>query len=435
MASNNLICDCGVIVKILKITLGIIVVAVIAIVGAAFLLPHTAEVERSVVIQADIDEVFSHVNSLQKFNKWSPWTASDPNMVIEYSGPSQGVGASMSWQSDVREVGSGTQTIIESIKNRRVESEVVFGDGGGGHSRVELVPVDDDVQVTWSFIMDFQGSPVTRYFGLALDRMLAPYFEQGLAELKRTVESLPLINTEEVRYSVGGVPLQGYIAYPKDAENAPGVLVVHEWWGHNEYVRKRADMLAKLGYVAFALDMYGEGKVAEHPKEANAFMMEVVNNADVARARFTQAFEILKNHSASDANKMAAIGYCFGGAVVLSMARSGVNLEGVVSFHGSLGGLSPVREGEVNAEFLVLNGADDPFVTDDQKATFKKEMDDAGLTYEFIDYPGVTHGFTNPGATEKGEAYSLPLKYDQTADEDSWQRMRTFLQEVFSEHP
>lgn len=417
--------------KIFKIAFGIIVVAVIALVGAAFLLPNTTEVERSTVIQADVDEVFSYVNSLQKFNKWSPWTARDQDMVIEYSGPSQGVGATMSWQSEIPEVGSGKQTIIESVKNRRVESEVILGDNRTGYSQIELLPENDGVQVTWSFTMDFQDNVVSHYVGLAIDSMLAPYFEQGLAELKRTVESLPLINTEEVRYSAGGERLQGYIAYPKDAENAPGVLVVHEWWGHNEYVRKRADMLAQLGYVAFALDMYGEGKVTEHPKEANAFMMEVVNNADVARARFTKALEMLKNHSASDATKMAAIGYCFGGAVVLSMARAGVDLDGVVSFHSSLGGLSPIHQGEVSAEFLVLNGADDPLVTDDQKATFKEEMKEAGLTYEFIDYPGVTHSFTNSEATEKGEAYGLPLKYDAAADEDSWLRMRAFLQDIF----
>lgn len=251
-------------------------------------------------------------------------------------------------------------------------------------------------------------------------------------EPKNPVDSLPLIKTEEVHYSVGDARLNGYIAYPKNAESAPGVLVVHEWWGHNEYVRGRAETLAELGYVALALDMYGDGKLAQHPKEANAFMMEVVNNAEVAQARFIRALEILKNHPASDADKVAAIGYCFGGAVVLSMARAGVGLDGVVSFHGSLGGLAPIAEGEVTAEFLVLNGADDPFITDQQKVAFKEEMEQAGLSYEFIDYPGAVHGFTNPGATEKGEVYGLPLKYDAEVDENSWARMQVFLQKVFN---
>lgn len=258
------------------------------------------------------------------------------------------------------------------------------------------------------------------------------YWLPNTTQTTRPAEPLPLIKTEEVRYSVGDTPLNGYIAYPHNADHAPGVLVVHEWWGHNEYVRKRAEMLAELGYVALALDMYGDGKLAQHPKEANAFMMEVVNNAEVAQARFTKALEILRRHPASDADKVAAVGYCFGGAVVLNMARTGIELDGVVSFHGSLGGLSPIAEGQVTAEFLVLNGADDPFVTEQQKAAFKEEMDKAGLSYEFIDYPGAMHGFTNPGATEKGEAYGLPLQYDPAADKDSWAKMQVFLQNVFN---
>lgn len=420
--------------NVIKIVLGIVVVAVIAIFSLAFLLPTSAEVKRSVIIQGEMDEVFTHVNSLKKVSKWSPWLARDRDTVFEYSGPDQGEGASMSWHSDKSDMGSGTQTIVASEKNRYVESALEFGEGGkggGGLTRFDLAPVGDGVQVTWSFITEFDGNPVTRYFGLAMDSMLAPYFEQGLAELKNTVESKPLIHTEEISYSVDGTELNGYIAYPENATNAPGVLVVHEWWGHNEYVRHRADALAQLGYVALALDMYGEGKNTEHPKEANAFMMEVLNNADVAQARFTKALQVLKNHRASNSEKTAAVGYCFGGAVVLSMARAGADLDGVVSFHGSLGGLSPINEGEVKAEFLVLNGADDPFVTPEQVEAFKAQMGDANLTYEFINYPGVTHGFTNPRATEKGEAYGLPLKYDAQADEDSWARMQAFLKDVF----
>lgn len=417
--------------KLVKIIFGVIVAVLVTIFAVAFMLPKTARMERSIVIQGDINDVYGYVNSLKKFSEWSPWTALDPNVTVEYSGPDEGVGAKMVWDSNVREVNSGMQTIIASEKNQHVQTELVFGDQGTGHASFELIPANDGVKVNWAFTTTFEGNPIARYFGLALEGMLAPYYEQGLAALKETVEALPAVQTEEITYSAGGAELTGYIAYPRNAENAPGVLVVHEWWGHNEYVRKRARLLAELGYVALALDMYGDGKVAEHPKEANAFMMEVVNNAQIAQERFLKAKDILQDHAASDPEKVAAIGYCFGGAVVLSMARAGVDLDGVVSFHGALGGLAPINKEDISAEFLVLNGGDDPFVTDEQEVEFKKSMDEAGVTYEFINYPGVVHAFTNPEATAKGEAYGLPLKYDQAADQDSWQRMQNFLQSLF----
>ncbi|MCR6653777.1 MAG: dienelactone hydrolase family protein [Cellvibrionaceae bacterium] len=132
-----------------------------------------------------------------------------------------------------------------------------------------------------------------------------------------------------------------------------------------------------------------------------------------------------------DPEKIAAIGYCFGGAVVLSMARSGVDLDGVVSFHGALEGLAPINQDGVKARFMVFNGAADPFVSEEAKQTFKTEMDGAGLTYEFIDYPGAMHTFTNPEADEKAATYGLPLKYDAAADQDSWQKTQEFFREIF----
>lgn len=411
--------------------MGVVLVVLGLLLALAFLLPSSAQVQRSAIIDGDIDEVFRYVNNLEKQNNWSPWLARDKGMEIDYSGPREGVGAIMVWTSEVPEVGSGTQTIVAAAENDYVESELTFGNAGGGRTRFDLEPVDEGVQVTWSFVSEFGNNPVARLVGLRLDSMIAPYFEQGLADLKTAVESSPLITTEEVRYDAGGATLEGYIAYPKNAENAPGVLVVHEWWGHTEYVRKRAEMLAELGYVAFALDMYGEGRVAEHPKEANAFMTEVISNAEVARARFTEALDVLRSHHASDPDKTAAIGYCFGGAVVLSMARAGVDLDGVVSFHGSLAGLAPINKGEVEADFLVLNGEADPMVTEEQKQAFKQEMDAAELDYQFVDYPGAMHGFTNPEASEMGEAYKLPLAYDAEADADSWAKMKVFLERIF----
>lgn len=417
--------------KAIKVIIGVVLAALLLLLVLAFILPSSAQVQRSAIIDAEMEQVFVYMNDLQRQNSWSPWLARDKGMAVEYSGPPQGVGAMMAWDSEIAEVGSGTQTIVASQPNEYVESELTFDDAAGGRTRFDLAPAADGVRVTWSYVSEFGNNPVARLVGLKLESTVAPHLEAGLSALKSAIESSPAITTEEIRYEANGTQLQGYIAYPENAKDAPGVLVVHEWWGHNDYVRMRADMLAELGYVAFAVDMYGEGKLANHPKEANAFMMEVINGADAAQVRFTKALELLKGHPASDPNKTAAIGYCFGGAVVLSMARAGVELDAVVSFHGSLAGLAPINEGEVTADFLVLNGADDPMVTEQQKQAFKQEMDSAELDYQFVDYPGAVHAFTNPDATEKGETYNLPLAYDAEADADSWAKMKSFLAQVF----
>lgn len=418
--------------KVLKILGVLVAVTIVLVVGGSFFLPGSVTVERSTVIKADAPTVFTYVNSLETFHGWSPWADLDPDMQVEFSGPKAGVGARMSWSSEVPDVGQGAQEIIVSEPDKRVVTALEFDGKKGGEAEFKLVPQDSATHLTWRFHADFGANPLQRYFGLIIDKMLGEQYDTGLAKLRQQVESLPSILTEEVRYSVGETQLTGYFAFPRNARQAPAVLVVHEWWGHNEYARKRADMLAQLGYVAFALDMYGDGKVTGHPKEANAFMMEVVNNAEAAKARFDKGLELLKQHPAADPQKVAAIGYCFGGAVAMSMARIGTDLDGVVSFHGALEGLAPVVPGAVKARFLVLNGADDPFISAEAKAAFKTQMDTAQLPYEFIDYPGAVHSFTNPDADAKGEAYGLPLKYDAEADRDSWQRMQAFFKEIFA---
>jgi len=237
---------------------------------------------------------------------------------------------------------------------------------------------------------------------------------------------------KEVSYRSGDTEMKGYLAYD-DAVNGkrPGILVVHEWWGLNNYARKRADMLAALGYTALALDMYGGGKTADHPEDAGKFSGAVRSNLDLMQARFNAAREFLNSQETVDPEKNAAIGYCFGGSVVLGMARIGADLDGVVSFHGGLGGLPPVT-GKVTARVLVANGADDPFNNADTLASFTKDMALAGGYFELINYPGAQHAFTNPGADALGEKFNLPLKYNAAADRDSWQKMQMFLASIFA---
>ena len=255
------------------------------------------------------------------------------------------------------------------------------------------------------------------------------------AAAQRTAEiAQSSIVTQELSYEVNGEQHTGFLAFDgaSDAKR-PGVLVVHEWWGHNDYVRDRAVQLAEMGYVALALDMYGSGKLAEHPDDAMAFMQAATADPAALQARFLAAKQLLTEHGATQADQVAAIGYCFGGAVVLNMARSGLDIDGVASFHGSLATPAPAEAGAVTAKVLVLHGEADPLVPPDQVAAFKAEMDAAGVDYEFVNYPEVLHGFTNPGATAKGEQFGLPLAYDEAADSDSWARLEMFFDEIWSD--
>jgi len=240
------------------------------------------------------------------------------------------------------------------------------------------------------------------------------------------------VTSQQVSYQSNGVTLQGYIAYQEEGDQAkPAVLVVHEWWGHNDYARRRAEMLAELGYVAFALDMYGDGKVANHPDDAKKFMHEAMSDQEAFKNRFLSALDYVSQQENVDSSNIAAIGYCFGGGVVLNMARMGVDLKGVASFHGSLATKTPAKQGQVTSQVIVFHGANDAFVPEQQLDDFRAEMLVADVQHEVVVYEAVDHSFTNPDADMFAEKYSMPLSYDEEADVDSWGRLQIFLQQVF----
>lgn len=241
------------------------------------------------------------------------------------------------------------------------------------------------------------------------------------------------IKTEAVNYSQGNVTLKGYLAYDDSIkEKRPAILVVHEWWGHNDYARRRARMLAELGYTALAVDMYGDGQKAEHPDDAGTFASKVsADMQGIGKTRFLAALDLIKNHPSVDPDKTAAIGYCFGGGTVLHMARFGVDLDGVVSFHGSLATDTPALPGAVKAKVLVCHGADDSFIPQEHINNFKAEMDSAGVNYQFKSYEGAVHSFTNPDADKLAEKFGMPIAYHEKADKQSWQDMTDFLKAIF----
>ncbi len=245
-------------------------------------------------------------------------------------------------------------------------------------------------------------------------------------EVSKTVS----IKTQEVDYTAGGVTMKGYVAFNDSLKGPlPVVMIVHEWWGLTEYPKMRAKQMAELGYFAFAVDMYGDGKTAETPDEAGALSKPFYGSMKVAGPRFEAALAKLSSFPNADTSRIGAMGYCFGGSMVLNMARTGEPLKGVVSFHGNLAG-EPANKDLLKAEVLVCHGDSDKFVSPSEVATFKKQMDSIGAKYIFKSYANATHAFTNPMADEKAKKYKMPIAYNPAADTASFNEMKAFFERV-----
>jgi dienelactone hydrolase len=240
-----------------------------------------------------------------------------------------------------------------------------------------------------------------------------------------------LIKTRVVDYKDGDVVLQGYAAWEDGfRDSRPGILVVHEWMGHGAYARRRAEQLAKLGYTAFALDMYGKGVYAKDHDEAGKLAGAFFTDRAAMRKRALAGLEQLKKMPFVEQDKLGAIGYCFGGAAVLELARAGTDLKGVVSFHGALATPTPATE-TPKAKILVLHGADDPNVSP-MVPGFIEEMKASKADWQLVEYGGAVHSFTVP---EAGTDTSKGAAYNKAADHRSWEAMRSFFEEAFSDKP
>ncbi|NVN92845.1 MAG: dienelactone hydrolase family protein [Desulfuromonadales bacterium] len=255
------------------------------------------------------------------------------------------------------------------------------------------------------------------------------YFFLLLAITGLAVNAEAAIQTKLIEYTQGDTVLEGYLAWDDvNAIKRPGVLVVHEWTGLGPYVKKRAEMLAKMGYVAFAADIYGKGIRPNNPADAARIAGIYKNDRPLLRVRASAGLEQLKRQKLVDTQRIAAIGYCFGGTTVLELARDGSDVKGVVSFHGGLSTPTPRDAINIKARVLALHGADDPFVKADEVAAFQDEMRKAAVDWQFISYGSAVHSFTNPGA---GSDNSKGAAYNEKADKRSWEAMKQFFAEIF----
>ena len=236
---------------------------------------------------------------------------------------------------------------------------------------------------------------------------------------------------KQIDYKAGKTTLKGYLFYDENkTKKSPGIIVVHEWWGNNAYSQKRAKMLAELGYTAFAADMYGNGLIVDNPGDAQKNAGVIYADAGLLKERMMAAYDVLVNSGFADPERIAAIGYCFGGTVVLNAASLGVPLDAVASFHGGLAGFK-ANPAIKNTHVLVCNGAADKFVSQEDKDNFKNQMNAAGAAYQFKEYEGALHAFTNPESTEAGKKFNMPIAYNAAADSDSWNDMKEFFSKYF----
>ena len=239
------------------------------------------------------------------------------------------------------------------------------------------------------------------------------------------------LKEETITYKLDSSTRNNFVVYDENVEGKrPAVLVIHEWWGLNDYAKMRVRELAKLGYIAMAVDMYGDGKMGDDPTAAQNLATPFYMKSETVKPIFDAALKKLKGFAQTDTTKIAAIGYCFGGAQVLNLAKMGEDLKGVVSFHGNLN-VVPANKGLLKAQILVCHGGADPFVPQTEVDQFKKQMDSIGAKYTLKVYEGATHAFTNPNATAMGEKFKLPIKYNAAADTASWKDMKDFFLQIF----
>lgn len=262
--------------------------------------------------------------------------------------------------------------------------------------------------------------------------ILISLFMLSISSIGNSGNLTPNIKEENVSYTLNGMTYKGFVAYDNNIKGKrPAILIVPEWWGLNDYVKMRVRKLAELGYIALATDVFGNGKIAANPTEAQQFTGPFYKDPTLAKSLLDAALQKLKEFSQTDPANIAAIGYCFGGYIILNYAKLGADLKGVVSFHGGMGGV-PVEKKLLKAKVLVCQGGSDKFVSQKDVDKFKHQLDSIGADNTIKIYPNATHAFTNPDATATGKKFNMPIEYNPQADKDSWNDMKMFFEKIFS---
>jgi dienelactone hydrolase len=237
------------------------------------------------------------------------------------------------------------------------------------------------------------------------------------------------IKTAPVEYQAGDVTMEGYVAYDDAAKSPqPGIMIVPDWMGLRQFAKDKAEQLAKEGYVAFAVDVYGKGVRPKDVKEAGQFATKYKDDRNLLRSHMKAAYDQFVQMKEVDPKKVVVMGYCFGGTAALELARSGAPLVGTATFHGGLSTPTPQDAKNIKGPVLVMHGGDDPFVNAQEVAAFKQEMKNANVNLTFVVYPGAVHAFTNP---EAGNDNSKGAAYNKDADKKSWAEFEKFLKKVF----
>lgn len=243
-------------------------------------------------------------------------------------------------------------------------------------------------------------------------------------------QAFPALIKKSVEYKDGATTLEGYLVYDDSVKGKrPGILLVHEWWGLNSYIQGRAEEVAKLGYVAFAADIYGKGSRPKTRDDAGKFAGMYYNDRKLMQSRALAGLSALEKSELVNSSKLAVMGYCFGGSVSLELARNSDKIAGAVSFHGNVSTPTNQSNSTIKAKVLVLHGADDPFVNQQVVNEFVDSMIKAKVDWQLVQYSGAVHGFTNP---DNGKDPSKGLAYNELADKRSWQAMKSFYEELFS---
>lgn len=423
----------------------IIFLLAVLVYGAGYLLPGRTHTEGATYIDVAPEIVYGLMSDLRQFKQWAPWHDRDPAARYRVGQPDRGLGATLHWHSEDAVVGDGQLVILDAQPDNKLRMLMEYASGDRLVLAWRFEPLEEGTHIVWTLDIEHGENPFSRYRGLLVKRRLTAAFEPGLDRLRRLAECQPVpptpnIVTEEISYQVNEQSVTGYLAYDQNRKNRPGVLIVPEGRGHAGTAHKRAEQLAELGYVALILDIAGApgGSASDDPVQTGQSTAEVKANFEKVKQHFMAALEILKQHAAANSERIAAVGYGIGGNIVLNMARAGVELDGVVSFHGPLEPTGKkAQQGEVKASVLVLNGIEDPLVPPEQRRAFIEEMDAAGVDYEFINYPGAKHDFTNPevddysaGAIARDGGSAKNEGNGFLRDKDAWQKMQAFLARV-----